>query len=433
MSGGEPVRFDGFPEEYREQFEKAARGYGWPKFGHAAELRSLHYHASLRDKTRSDGPSREAREAIVQGVAEQYSSATWSIPEDFLQFSHFERVVKNLDWTSSPGYPYMRRAPTNRILFNVNSIGVPDPDKVSWMWEVVQNQIRDRVSDPIRLFIKAEPHKLKKLEDGRYRLISSVSVVDQLIDHMLFGDMNESLVENWLNVPSKIGWSHLWGGWRSIPRDWVAVDKSSWDWTMQSWVCEMVLEVRLRLCSNPSQEWLDLAQWRYRELFLNPLFVTSGGWILRQMRPGVMKSGCVNTIADNSIAQSILDVRVCYELGLSPEPLMSLGDDTYQKKRAAMGEYLERLSQYAILKQVVEAPEFGGFRFLGPKQVEPLYKGKHAYILLHVDPEVLPELAPSYQLLYHRSAYRDMMEDIFLRMGQEIVPRRTRDLIFDGY
>lgn len=372
------------------------------------------------------------RAVILEMMTERWSSAKWSIPPDFLTRAHFDRVVAGLDWTSSPGYPYMRRSPTNGALFGVVN-GVPDPAKSSEIWEMVRIQIREGSSDPIRLFIKAEPHKVKKIEDGRFRLISSVSVVDQIIDHMIFGSMNDMLIKNWSEVPSKIGWSVLYGGWRAMPHwdKWVAADKSSWDWTVNAWLVDMVLEVRCRLCDNLTQQWVDLALWRYKQLFLSPTMITSGGWLLQQVRPGVMKSGCVNTISDNSIMQDILHVRVCQELNIPVGRLFAMGDDTLQEQPDEPQAYFDLLAQYAKMKDCGKINEFAGFRFMG-KRIEPLYKGKHAYTLLHVDPKVLPELAASYQLLYHRSVYRNLFEDFFSELGLKVLSREYRDAIFDG-
>lgn len=381
---------------------------------------------------REDGPDVHSRGIILDAVEELMGDASWEIPDDFMEKTHFERCVKKLDWTSSPGYPYMRGHTTNSGLFEVEC-GIPSVRAVDKMWDLVQCQIRDRASDPIRLFIKAEPHKLKKLETGKYRLISSVSVVDQLIDHMLFGDMNEQMISNWNKIPPKVGWSQVSGGWRFMPKEkWMALDKSSWDWTVNAWLCEMTLSLRARLCKNVNEQWLDLAKWRYKQLFLEPTFITSGGLVLRQLKPGIMKSGCVNTITDNSIMQLLIHVRASYELGIDVEPLFCMGDDTLQRRGERWAEYCELVGQYAIVKQVVESNDFAGFRFLG-RRVEPLYRGKHSFNLLHLDESILSSISDSYQLLYHRSAYKSVINDIFFLLGEEVLDQGKLDRIFDGF
>lgn len=61
------------------------------------------------------------------------------------------------------------------------------------------------VCDVVKLFIKTEPHKRDKLDTGRYRLISNVSVVDQLIERLLNAPLNRCEIDNWQDIPSKPG------------------------------------------------------------------------------------------------------------------------------------------------------------------------------------------------------------------------------------
>ncbi|APG75791.1 hypothetical protein 2 [Hubei sobemo-like virus 28] len=376
-------------------------------------------------------------EAIIDRAVQQHRSARWVIPEDFISRAHFDRVLQKLDMQSSPGYPYCVRIPVNAHLFGVNADGEKDPDAVERVWEAVQHRLGKLLDgeedcDPIRLFIKPEPLKEKKLTEHRYRIISSVSIVDQIIDHLLFDDMNETMYANWHNVPSMVGWSPFVGGWKVMPKlKWLAIDKSSWDWTVHKWILDQCLELRTRLCDNMNAAWLKLARARYHLLYDNPVLVTSGGVLLRQKTPGVMKSGCVNTIADNSIAQYLLDLRVCFEIGLTPGYLMSMGDDTLQQKPRDLQKYLDALSSFCIVKQATEANEFAGMLFNG-RNVEPLYHGKHACTILHAKPEILEELADAYTLLYHRSKFRNWFENLFTAMGIDFHPRWKRDAIYDG-
>lgn len=349
-----------------------------------------------------------------------------------MEKTHFERVVRNkLDWTSSPGYPYLRRATSNAVFFGCVD-GVPNQERVDAVWSMVQQRLLGAEPDYIRLFVKPEAHTAKKLDQKRYRLISSVSVVDQIIDHMLFDEMNDMMINNWIHIPSKPGWSFVGGGWRFMPKEtWIATDASSWDWTVQPWLLEMAYQVRRRFCVNMNQKWERFAQQRYQELFASPVFVTSGGLLLRQKEPGVMKSGCVNTIADNSLMQVILHVRCCLELGLPVTQIFTMGDDRLQEPMPREREYMDLTGQFCILKSVEHVNEFAGFR-IGRGRVEPVHRAKHAYNLLHADPRHLQEIANSYALNYHRSKFTKWFDDMFREMGLYILPREYRDMIFDG-
>lgn len=370
------------------------------------------------------------RAQLMEWLTSSFYEARWSIPSDFLSKSHFVRVVAGLDWTSSPGYPYMRNATNNGILLGVVD-GVPNPDRLDWLWSVVQSQLLLRRSDPIRLFVKAEPHKKSKLEDSRHRLISSVSIVDQVIDHMIFGDFNQAVVDNWATTPSKVGWSAYRGGYRAIPDQvWLALDKSSWDWTVNVWLVELVLQARVNLCTNFNDYWYELACWRYKELFFNAVFVTSGGTMLRQVNPGVMKSGCVNTIVDNTLMQIILHLRVCIETGQEPGLIYAMGDDTLQERPIDYQAYIDKMGEYSIVKDGRMANEFAGLRFHG-KRIEPLYAGKHAFNLLHADPDNEEALFLSYLLLYHRSSRRQIIVDIMQLMGLRVPTWSWCEMIYD--
>nr|QXV86530.1 RNA-dependent RNA polymerase [Luteoviridae sp.] len=387
----------------------------------------------MREGLRNDAPPPLISDMIQARLRQDFSEALWSIPDDFMQYSHFERVLKKIDMSSSPGYPYLLYCPTNAIFFKVDKEGRIPESRAGEVWQMVQQRLLgDSDPDPIRLFVKPECHSKKKLDEEKYRLISSVSVVDQLCDQMLFSMMNDNLIENWPHIPSKPGWSPYGGGWRHIPEGkWYATDASSWDWTVQPWLVQMVLEARKNLCTNPSELWCELALKRYKELFMNPLFVTSGGMLLRQLKPGVMKSGCVNTIADNSLMQYLLHLRVSYELNIPVTGIYTMGDDRLQEPMERSDEYFSLTSQFCILKHVALKQEFAGFVF-GGKLVDPVHKGKHAYNLLHLNEKYEKEIAASYCLLYHRSNYRDWIERMFLSIGIEVPSRAIRDYIYDS-
>lgn len=354
--------------------------------------------------------------------------------EDVLTRGRVRWAIGRLDWRSSPGYPYCLTFQDNGKLFNVRN-GEPDPAAVETFVTIVLDQISERKTDPIRLFIKPEPHTQKKLSEGRYRLISSVSVVDQIIDHLLFGDQNDAMTENYMHLPSRVGWSPYLGGWRWVPQgDVVAIDKSSWDWTVTPWLLQAAMEVRIALRSGPSEDtsWSDLVRWRYKSLFGQPLFVTSGGHLLRQKEPGVMKSGCVNTITDNSIMQVILHTWVCMRLNIAPGKLWAMGDDTLQEKPRDIYAYLRELSRYCIVKQALAKAEFCGHEFKGDV-VDPVYFGKHCFNLLHLNDSVAADITRSYSLLYHRSPKRQLIRAVVGELREEFPSSATLDCIFDGW
>lgn len=362
-----------------------------------------------------------------------YRRVRWELPMDFLEKSHYLRVVNTLHWQSSPGYPYCLDVPTNGDLFRVVD-GKPSPVATDRVWVLVQRRLLEKEADPIRLFIKPEPHKLKKLNVGAYRLISSVSVIDQIIDHMLFDEMNHRMIQNYMMIPPKVGWTPYKGGWKVVPMNWLSLDKSAWDWSMEAWICELILRVREESSLSKDhpkwEDWKRLAKWRYSLLYGCPEFVTSLGMYLKQKLPGVQKSGCVNTISDNSMAQDILHIRACLESSQRVTEQWTMGDDTYLEPVSNLDDYVEKLGQYCHLKPAARSGEFAGFRFVADR-VEPMYKGKHAFNLLHFD-SANREMLDSYQLMYHRSLDRSGMKNAINQLKEQEVDENWLDGIWDG-
>lgn len=396
-----------------EDLQEKAKAYGWPEVGHKAELESLAWHTKQGDGLREDMPEKGLLVKMVSGIVEALAPAKTVLPKDFLEFSHYRRVVcSNINWNSSPGFPYYYTCANNGQYFGVVN-GIPDETRLLEVWPLVQARLRDRDCDPIRLFVKQEAHKMKKIEQKRWRLISSVSIIDQIIDQLLFADQNQAIVDTWFQTPLKVGWTPFLGGWRLVPKtNVVALDKTSWDWTVKLWMCEIDLMIRSALISGENKGlWQELAEYRYRALFIKPLFVTSGGLVIRSKIDGIMKSGCVNTITSNSIMQLILHYRVSYEMGQTPGRIWTLGDDTLQELQPNMKFYCSLLNQYCIVKQMVLKPEFAGFDF--SNTIEPLYKGKHAYNLLHMDQQFYDDISRSYQLMYWKSKDKGRFNQLF--------------------
>lgn len=250
---------------------------------------------------------------------------------------------------------------------------------------------------------------------------------------MLFDGFNEAIIDKSYSSSVKVGWSPYGGGWRQIPRQGVSIDKSAWDWTASYWLFDLILKYKYQTCHDSpfKKRWLDLASWRYRCLFKDPFFIEPGGLIFRQIKPGVMKSGSVVTIVDNSLAQLLIHYRALDDIGQEPEGwIFSLGDDTRQSIPRNFDAYLAALNKYSIVKEHTLACEFAGYRYRR-SGIEPLYKGKHAYILLHADPKVEQDLARAYSLLYHRSRDLPAMKKILSYFGN-IPLKQELDEIFDG-
>lgn len=293
-------------------------------------------------------------------------------------------------------------------------------------------------SDDIKLFIKQEPHKASKLTEERYRLISAVSVVDSMVDRMLFTDLQELAVERACLTPCAVGWSPIKGGYRLIrarfPGRVLCADKSLWDWTVSDWMVDALCELILRLCVNPTARWEQLVRARFDCLFRKAVFRAPDGSRFAQRDAGLMKSGCYLTILANSALQVLVHIMASRRSGQEPGDLLAMGDDTIQEVPEDLDSYLESLRSLGVLvkPQVKEVVEFAGFEF-DMHSCVPCYENKHRFQLEHLDEEHAVETLEAYQLLY---AHHPMLEEIHQivadRCPSSYRSRSTLKRFFDG-
>lgn len=251
--------------------------------------------------------------------------------------------VLDLNMDGSPGYPLCRDYTTNREIVERKGVFF------------LVNLVRERVEkfrltgfyddDCIRYFIKAEAHVWAKVEQGRYRLIASVSVVDQLIDSLLFDDMLDAEVKASRYTPIKNGRSFLYGGlddmfksmgWNSNTEV-CFKDVSAWDWHVRDWMYDLYYETTLRLCnnwpSNPNNLYTALMRERLMCLMYAKC-MTSDGTQYQQLLPGTVRSGSKITLSQNtrcSIGDKI-DGAIQHHGDFKSyrDGIMGIGDDTIE-------------------------------------------------------------------------------------------------------
>lgn len=306
------------------------------------------------------------------------------IPDDFDCYSGFMRAVRRLDNSSTPGYPHCTEYPTIGEFLGFNGFDY-DQFRLDRLWFQVQLLLDGNFEVMFNVFIKEEPHKLSKIEVDRFRLIIGSPLPFQVLCHMLFDFFNDKVIENAYELPTQQGIVLNGGSWRNFRHQWVSlglnmgVDKSAWDWTVPGWKIELVMKLRLRLVFGSKYDrWCNLVERAYRALYDDAMLILSDGRVFKQVYPGVMKSGCVNTISDNSLMQIIDHILVCEDLGTSYRPLpRALGDDTLQSSKQVVDMFsYERYG--CVVKSATEGLEFAGmdFKFTGP---EPLYFEKHLF------------------------------------------------------
>lgn len=360
-------------------------------------------------------------------VCGKMAPAARHLDGDFFSWEHFMRVVPRLNMKASPGYPYCRNFSTVGLLLGYED-GSVDESQAKWLWEMVKTRVSAE-ADLIRVFIKPEPHRVKKILEKRWRLIQAVSIVDQVIDQLLLGHLIDSTVAMYGHIPVFPGWSPMHGGWRYLREEWFGLDRSAWDWTVPLWLLELLWRVLEEMTLNARSVplWLQLMRKRFDELFREAKFILSDGTVWVQLAPGVMKSGSVITALGNSIMQLLLHVIVCLELGRDISELLVFGDDTHQ--RDADEEYCSALRRWVKVKP----PEKGEFcsRVLKGTRVEPQNFLKHVANFMHTKDEDIPVALLSLQLEYARSDRLEFWQRLAVKLAPESL--RTRSWLLDVF
>jgi hypothetical protein len=326
--------------------------------------------------------------------------------------------VLDVDLNSIPGHCVLKEfGTTNRDVFNVDKDGCYDLQRLLLIRNIVYRRFTSlEISDPIYVFVKPEPHKKTKLEEGRLRLISGVSLVDSLVDRILFKKLVDGIMSRLTKTPITVGWSPLRVNIFNMMMEknstrqmkdsvYLCVDKSSWDWTVHPWLIDMVKTVLTSLVADAPAWFIQKVNKRFNYLFCNPEWKFQDGTIITQKQPGIMKSGCYLTIWINSISQLLIHHISLIMNSIPPCPFLCLGDDTIQVMESDFDKerYLATLRSLGFSLKVHELkdPEFAGFIFRG-LHFYPAYEAKHQFLLRHLttDTEVAAQTLASYQLLY---------------------------------
>lgn len=164
--------------------------------------------------------------------------------------------------------------------------------------------------DPVRLFIKNEPHKVDKISADMLRIISGVAIPDQLVDRCLYGAQNENEIFNYREIPTKIGMglhdegiTEILGFVADAAAKGIELaegDVSGWDFSVQAHELKFDAELRIKLYGSTCGDWLRRAIRNRHHLAANKVFVTSSGHLFAQKIPGIMMSGWYCTGSTNS-------------------------------------------------------------------------------------------------------------------------------------
>lgn len=332
----------------------------------------------------------------------------------------FNSVLKDLRNDSTVGLGEMRRlgATVGEVL-GFDGIKY-DEKRVNILRNILRAKIRkilrgEEHADPIKIFVKPEPHKYGKLDEGRVRLIMAVSFEDSMLDRILYSEILANAINKWEETPVKIGYSPLGGQYQvlaaAFPQGSLSIDKQGWDFTVPEWLVvmwEKFLRDRVYACP---EWWKTIHQARFVALYGSECrYQFKDCDHATQKVKGIMKSGCFNTILLNSVGQHILAELAWSRSGNQPKRIWCLGDDTVEEDPDDREAYLAEMRKLGFtLKDAVfnEFVEFCGF-VVNTRGVVPAYWKKHLFLLFREGGPHWLEKLEVYRFLY---AYDDCMMD----------------------
>jgi hypothetical protein len=280
--------------------------------------------------------------------------------------------------------------------------------RVEELWTEVRDVLDGNYEHIFRAFIKDEPHKKAKADEGRWRLIIACALPVQMVWRMAFRLQNARLNEACHEIPSKHGMVFCYGGWRRFLAEVdtkglkVSRDISGWDINSPGWVFDADLELRTRLVTDVNADWIRVTEWLYKDAFHTSKILFSNGLVYEQCFSGFMKSGIFSTISTNGDAMYLMHGAACVVAFEPITPFCATGDDVVQSSCSKnYKEALERLG--CVVKEVIDGIEFMGSSFEGPGRAPvPLYFGKHV-VSFAMKSEVVAEVLDAYARFYIHS------------------------------
>nr|BBH43043.1 RNA-dependent RNA polymerase [Carrot red leaf virus] len=399
-------------EQHPELAEKTA-GFGWPQFGAQAELKSLRLQASrwLDRAQTAKTPSDAQREHVINRTVSAFAAAQTQTPSfctkdkltwpEFLE--NFKLAINSLELDAGVGVPFVSYGlRTHRdwvenpkllpVLARMTFDRLQKISEVNFSDMTPEELVQNGLCDPIRLFVKGEPHKQSKLDEGRYRLIMSVSLLDQLVARVLFQSQNKLEIALWRAVPSKPGFGlstdnqienfvdclakqvgetpeEVIANW---PKYLIPTDCSGFDWSVSDWLLEDDMEVRNRLTIDCTPL-LKRLRAGWLKCISNSVLCLSDGTLLAQTVPGVQKSGSYNTSSSNSRIR----VMAAYHCGASWA--MAMGDDALESIDTDLSVYKNLGFKVEVSAQL----EFCSHIFKERNLAIPVNINKMLYKLIH--------------------------------------------------
>ncbi len=193
-----------------------------------------------------------------------------------------------------------------------------------------------RTSMEYKLFLKNEPHKIKKIESEMIRIITCMPVHKLVKNNCIFRNYLAKTSKAWLdNSVMFYGFNPI------IPNATEKLrkrfegkivhgsDKTNWDFSYFSWIFDIYKQYHCRIVKCP-EKWDEERFDKFKqdicetidEVYKNCTYVTSNGRRFRQVVDGIMKSGWYLTIDANTFGQIVINTLALMRCGFSDEEII---------------------------------------------------------------------------------------------------------------
>nr|WPR18508.1 MAG: hypothetical protein [Crogonang virus 127] len=292
------------------------------------------------------------------------------------------------------------------------------------------------------MFIKPEPHKATKAESGAWRMIWGISCVDQISAFLLWHHIITTVPLKWGQTSSMVGWSPQLGGHRWLTELFDAdrksvqcADKSSWDWTVQPWLADLVSDIIVDLLAGDCQIIKTVAK-NHCLSMLGYQRIDLNGLKLQFRNAGRLPSGWLFTIFFNCIGQSAVDALACLRSSSKRGLLKAMGDDTIQSPQPE--RYWRELKTLCLVKQVETYLPGSRYEFCGTLMNRfggvPSKRNSHAFRLHFLSDDVRDETLQSYLYLYacDSQAYELLASLLIESSPDRVIPNRLARSWYTG-
>lgn len=315
-----------------------------PAKGAAAELNSLR--GQMRTTKCVPEVRTEVMDKAIDIVVKMYPETSITLAQ-CVSSSNVYACLKAVNKDASPGFPLGLIFKSNGELMEhpvyypravalararLIALSRLDPNTLDKVLECDPTwAIRHNLSDPIRNFVKAEPHNRKKIDEKRYRLINSLSFVEQLEERFMFTTQDETEIANWKALPSKSGMGlgddqvQALLEYASAHGLNTSTDVRAWDAHAPDQVLRAEMECRIRLNKSGDALWSTAAR-NLCILHSHRVLMLSDGRCYKRVVLGGQASGRKVTSSSNGRARGLLDTLAALHFGYAPR-FMTQGDD----------------------------------------------------------------------------------------------------------